>query len=801
MARVSLSTDRVRHFVKDELMPLLLGLGSTAALCKQLNAALADLGEGGTVHPNRIHALLSDDDSRGVNEATLALVEKAVAACHAANDDWKNQSEQRLDELRERADHIRTTRGFDDEMIARQLALPPALARQVLSGESPARATAPDPIAGLPRSAVNRTEQPDWSFQDVAISRTLDAFLQRPDSKVGLVLPTGAGKTRTALRIVLALLDQSRESASLVHWVTHRRNLRTQARRELQRLLTTAADQIPEDSAALLANRIRFVMVGELPRILAPQAEPPRLIVVDEAHHAAAASYQPIFEATYPVPGLFLTATPNRADNLAIGIDEIAFTITHRELETRRVLHVPTFEDFPVNEFEWRPGQVSDLADFVINEAYGRFTKVLVLAPRIDRVREFYEALVEALAPHRYHPLGLDDIGYIHGSGNSLHCDPDDFLALFAEKPRAILVSAQLLLEGFDDPAINTVILTYPSSSKVRLMQAAGRCVRYSPGKDNAYVIQARNDSLAYHFDQRWLYQEISDFLRPELVDINYTSATDLCQHVREILQNHRVEPAETARILDRLNTLTPGTTCRILLHGFPYFGDIEEFETQAPWGALLETHENSDAFRAVFNAFCAQGASLSDPTDFLTREAARFGIPKDITHGSFWHTLLLVLIACYFAYQELHGAGAMAQASRPSTRTGPTTWLRYYTFQYRPALPSRLEEFLYDCYNRETVAAEFLADPASVALAIKIPLPLGGCEAVLFDPHTASDFSACVTNLRDRLSRVDPADQFAELAAFIAVAGYAHLPSRVLLRIQPFLGLTTYNTLVLPLT
>ena len=542
-------------------------------------------------------------------------------------------------------------------------------------------------------------------------------------------------------------------------------------------------------------------MVSELPHILKPEAEPPMLIVIDEAHHAAAASYRPIFEASYPVPGLFLTATPNRADNRAIGIDEIAFTITHRELETRRVLHVPTFEDFPVDEFDWRPGQVRDLADFVVNEAYGRFTKVLVLAPRIDRVREFYEALIETLALHRYHPLELDDIGYIHGSGNSLHCDPDDFLTLFAEKPRAILVSAQLLLEGFDDPAINTVILTYPSSSKVRLMQAAGRCVRYSPGKDNAYVIQARNDSLAYHFDQRWLYQEISDFLRPDLVDIDYSSTTDLSQQVHGLLENHRLGRTESARILNQLKLLDPGTTCRILLHGFPYFGDVGQFESQATWGAFLETNDNSDAFRTVFNAFCAQGATLSDPTDFLTRELARFGIPKDITHGSLWHKLLLVLTSCYFAHQEIHGAGAMAQASRPSTRTGSTTWLRYYSFQYRPALPSRLQEFLAGCYNRETVAAEFLSDPADVALAIKIPLPLGGHEAILLDAHAANDFNDCITTLRDRLSLVDPAEQFGQLAAFISMAAYAHVPSRVLLLIQPFLASTTYNTLVLPLT
>ena len=44
----------------------------------------------------------------------------------------------------------------------------------------------------------------------MAIADTLDAFRRRPASKVGLILPTGAGKTRTALRIVLDMLGPVR---------------------------------------------------------------------------------------------------------------------------------------------------------------------------------------------------------------------------------------------------------------------------------------------------------------------------------------------------------------------------------------------------------------------------------------------------------------------------------------------------------------------------------------------------------------------------------------------------------------
>ena len=393
--------------------------------------------------------------------------------------------------------------------------------------------------------------------------------------------------------------------------------------------------------------------------------------MVDEAHHAAAPSYEPIFAATYSVPALFLTATPNRADSLPIGIDEIAYTITHRELAARGVVSIPTFEDFPVDDFEWHSHQVKDLANYVIEEAVTRFTKVLVLAPRIDRVTEFYDAVLDALSLETGHPLLPDDIGYVHGSGNSRHCDNDEFLARFAEKPRAILISAQLLLEGFNDPAINTVVVTYPSSSIVRLMQAAGRCLRYFPGKQASYVVQARNDSLAYHFDQRWLYQEISDYLRPELIDIDYSTESDLHQKVEGILKDHRVTPTERRLIVDQLDTVTAGSSACLLFHGLPHTGDVLDFQTQAPWGAWLETDRNSAAFRAVFNGFCALGANLSDPSDFLTREAARYGIPKDLSPWSTWRRLMRVLTSAYFAYEEIHGSNPMASACRPVETNG----------------------------------------------------------------------------------------------------------------------------------
>lgn len=799
MTRLSILSEEVQELVDNRLVPLFLAENSTARLCKVLNDSLAASPVSGVIHPNRLHALLSDDISRGVNKATFTLVQQAVESYCTTTNKWGSQAEHREAELKTEVEHLRQSHSLPDKDIIQRLGLPPAVGRKVLALGGSSSLPSDSQVSQFPE--LKKQPAPDWEFQDTAISRCLEAFRLKPAAKIGLVLPTGAGKTRTALRIILEMLSRFTDTSGVVYWVTHLRNLRIQAHRELQKLLSTGGGQIPEGSAELLAKRIRFVMVSQLSTIYAVDTLSPILVVVDEAHHAAAPSYQPIFETGTSVPALFLTATPNRTDKLPIGIDEVAFTITYRELEKRGVVVMPQFLDFPVPDFDWSEEQVKDLADFIINEAYGRFTKVLVLAPLINRVEEFHKMLFNTLSEEIGHPLKLDDIGFIHGSCNSLGTDNDIFLDIFTKKPRSILVSAQLLLEGFDDPAIDTVILTYASSSVVRLMQASGRCVRYAPDKRSAYVVQARNDKLAYHFDQRWLYQEISDYLRPKLIDIDYGSTEDLSKKVEMLLDQHNVKPAERGRILIRIGEIVPGELCRLLLFGFPYYGNLDRFGQDAKWGAFLEVAENSSVFRGVFNGFCEISAHLSDPSDFLLREAERYGFAKNISSGSLWRSLMSVLTSAYCSQEEMFRGGPLASTSRPYKRHGPTTWLSYVTFHYRPAVPNDLEDFLADCYNRTRLVSAFLDASDEQELVVKFPLPLGGCEGWLLDQSAAKAFRDCVYAARARLKEAPPAEQVGELASFIAIAEFQNLPSRLLLRIETFLNPDLYGIRVLSLT
>jgi len=782
MARISIESPRVQRMVSEILVPLYLQTGSIAAVCKTMNDRLREAGTGGVIHPNRIHAMMTDEPGKGLNEATVDLVEQAS--------DILRESEATLQDLREARDKARALR-----TAGSGFALPadaPAAVARVLAGGAlqPRRIAAAHEGRDPP---VPTSNQPDWSYQDLAVGRCLDGLRRRPDAKIGLVLPTGAGKTRTALRVILEFLRDFRDGEKRVIWVTHQRNLRTQAQRELDKIRDSGSFGMPESMLGKLSSRIDFVMLSELEAAL---ARGPALVVIDEAHHAAAASYRPLFESAPPVRALLLTATPNRSDGLPIGIDEIAFTITYRELEERGAIIMPEFRDFPVADFEWSEEQVNRLADYIIDNAGEEYRKVLVLAPKIDRVVEFYDRLIARLEEEAGHPLSPDAIGFVHGGGNSLGIDNESFLQLFAAKRQAILVSAQLLLEGFDDPAIDTVVITYESQSLTRLMQAAGRCVRFFPGKSRAFVVQARNDRLAYHFDQRWLYQEISDFLRPDLRTLHYGTSDERREALTEILRHHNVNPPKVERLLSELDLYPPEARIRLMLYGYPYYGDATDFERDARWGAILETPGNSSVFREAFNGFCSLGADRSDPTDFLSSIKAIQGCG-----AAFRQQIFELLTASYFARAQIYGPEEGLGDARPTPAHGPTTWLRYIDLTYLPAIPSALADFLSDCHNRIEIETTYLNGAGRFELAVKVPLPLDGCEAHLLDPNAAISLQTTLQTARRGVRSAAPADQVSVLTGAIFGLGDSSLPIRLAVRLEHLLDpeLAKQRLLTLP--
>lgn len=767
MARYSSVHPEVRALIDDFLVPGFLATGSIASLTRAVVGLIGD-GMGTQPHANRINALLADDPAKGVNEGTVALLREA-----ARKNPWRADPSvsAALSEIGELA-MPHAASGLDHVSIAGLLSVPPAIVRKALPARSPSVAAPP------PRGA------PDWSFQDVAVERCVDAIRRRPTGNIGLVLPTGAGKTRVALRIILERLSAAPAGARAV-WITHRHLLREQALRELANLIERPPPGLPAD-AMWLADRIDFALISEIPALLDAPTEVPALVVVDEAHHAAAPTYQPIFDGkTYPV--LLLTATPIRPDAKPIFIDEIAYTVTYRQLAELNAIVIPTFEPLGVESLEMTPDTISKLAQRVAIETRGRFRKTLVVTSRIEHVDELHAAIRKAVASIPGHPVALDDVGFIHGEGNSHRLGDEAFLALFAEKRRAILISAQMLLEGFDDPAIDSVVITYRTESVIKLMQAAGRCVRRSPGKTDAWVVQVDNPTLAYRFDQRWLYQEISDRVRPELEDHEYGSQAELLDFVAGQLARHNVSKIDATRALDVVAGLGPEDQPRLMFYGLPYFGRTSDFTSTAEWGVFVETRKNSAVFREAFNRYSETGVEPADPTEFMTAIRQSLGL---MDGGSrLERDLVKLLTATYFARRETAEAGGGAQRGRGYQPHGATTWLRYVVTRLVPDVPPAFTAFLADCHNKMDIAAEYLDEPTQYTRAFKIPLPVGGFEAGLLDASADRALSDWLDAQLNILRAVDPASQLSRIGPLVAELPPPPIPPIYLSRMEALIS------------
>lgn len=778
MARYGVGTPEVQSVIEQLLVPLYLETGSVAALAKTLNDA-ARHAKVNPLHPNRLHTILSDDPTRGLNQQTFDALRAAADALGPRLAEERGQTNARLAKTAARARAANGGGPIDMALLAEKLSLPPAVLRVALASSGGLTATKQPAAASLRMG-------PDWSFQDDAVAQCLDALRRRPDGNIGLVLPTGAGKTRTAFRIILETLARHPSKTSRAVWVTHRRSLHAQADRELRKLVEDDPDSLPA-GAGELASRVRFVMTGDAEAELAKDGDL-ALVVVDEAHHAAAPTYQHLFESKHPFPVLLLTATPNRPDLLPIGIDEIAFTIAYRELAERGVIITPHFEPFDVPNFSLSEKTVGALVDMLVNETAERFRKTMVLVTRVEQMRDLYERLAAAIEGYPNHPLRGADVGFVGGGMNSHGLETEDFLALFGAKPRAIIISAQMLLEGYDDPQIDSVVITYKTESVIKLMQAAGRCVRYAPGKTQAWVIQANNPDLVYRFDQRWLYQEIDDRLLPQLRDIDFASTGDMLSIVADLLAAHNVEERTRSEVMAAVAECRPDDPPRLMFYGLPYFGDAERFDADARWGVYVETPGNSGVFRAVFNRFSQMGAERSDATEFLDVLGPSLGLPTNNTR--FRRQMMGVLTAAYFAHEELtRSPGAAAQGNRGYQRNHSTTWLHYVTLRYRPALPGLLSAFLADCHNRGEIERRYAAEADAFALAIKTLLPFGGAEALLLDAAAAAQLNEWLTAIRDELRVVEPAMHLTHLEAVKARLVPPRIPATHLLRADRLLS------------
>ncbi|MFN9372290.1 MAG: DUF3427 domain-containing protein [Planctomycetaceae bacterium] len=224
-------------------------------------------------------------------------------------------------------------------------------------------------------------------------------------------------------------------------------------------------------------------------------------VVVDEFHHAAAASYRRLLEHHQPRVMLGLTATPERTD----GLDVTQFFGGRFSAEIRlpdainRQLLCP-FQYFGVSDsvdlsgLHWERGgyRIEDL-DQVYTGNDLRGLQVLDKLHEIVRsVREmravgFCVSVAHAEFMTRlFTERGIPALSVTGGSDDELRRTSRRQLV---DREVNVLFTVDLLSEGVDIPEIDTVLLLRPTESLTVFLQQIGRGLRRHPGKEQLTII------------------------------------------------------------------------------------------------------------------------------------------------------------------------------------------------------------------------------------------------------------------------------------------------------------------------
>ena len=305
-----------------------------------------------------------------------------------------------------------------------------------------------------------------------------------------LVGPTGMGKTVIIAAVLQGIAARGRSAIVLVH----RRELIAQTSAKLR--LAGVQHGIIAAGLPTTDHPIQVASVQTLARRLDRITAQPDLIVIDEAHHAAANTWGKALTHWPEALRLGVTATPVRQDGRGLGI-----------VFDRLVLGPSTAElisgGFLCQARLYAPPPIADLSgvhrragDYAIEEAAERMDRPTVTGDAISHYQRLATGQ-RAIAfccnvKHAEHVCAaFNHVGV--GAATLLgSTDPqrrDATVARFAAGQLQVLVTVDVVSEGFDIPAAGCAILLRPTQSLGLYLQQVGRVLRPAPGKAAAIVL------------------------------------------------------------------------------------------------------------------------------------------------------------------------------------------------------------------------------------------------------------------------------------------------------------------------
>lgn len=306
-------------------------------------------------------------------------------------------------------------------------------------------------------------------------------------------LPTGGGKT-----VLYAYITESAASkGNRVLVLEHRRELIRQASGKLSEINVSHGVIAPGFS--MTGDSVQIASVQTLGRRL-DKIPAPDMIIIDEAHHAAAGTWSKIIQAFPKAKLLGVTATPQRMDGKGLGTHcgsffdtlitgpSVKWLIDNNYLCQPLVYAPPT--DFNIDGIKTIAG------DYDKKEVNNRIDKPKITGCAIDH----YNRLCPD-APALVFCSSLKHAAHVleQARENCISAEIlDGKLSIPVREARIKalatgmikwLITVDVVNEGTDIPIVSTAILLRPTKSLGLYLQQVGRVLRPYESKQNAIIL------------------------------------------------------------------------------------------------------------------------------------------------------------------------------------------------------------------------------------------------------------------------------------------------------------------------
>jgi DNA repair protein RadD len=347
-----------------------------------------------------------------------------------------------------------------------------------------------DPDEAAPPSDILRPYQTD-------VIAKIEAAVKAGARRIILVAPTGSGKTVIAAEIAKRAVDQHH----YVLFLAHRREIITQTRDKLianglsPGIVQAGLEKELRPQANVQVCSIQTLWARAM-RSKSMPLPPGTVLIVDEAHHSRANTYQKII-AAYPDAVLYgLTATPCRGDGRGLGnifdtmieCPQVAELIVGGYLVKSKV-YAPVPEDIA-------KGVKTQSGDYIISQLAGRMNTDQLVGDIVTHWHKHGENRATVVfGVDVAHSVHIKD-EFVRAGARAEHLDGetsqgerDAILARLRSGETQVVSNCMVLTEGFDCPDIGCIILARPTKQMGLFRQMIGRGLRPAPGKTDVVIL------------------------------------------------------------------------------------------------------------------------------------------------------------------------------------------------------------------------------------------------------------------------------------------------------------------------